>query len=298
MGWNGSDRRGSMTPQKPKATAKKPSPVRGLIAGLVVVLAAAACYFAFFSKPEKPAETEPDKKTEPISEVTPAPAPKPQPKEDPKAKPAKPAEPEKFVPPVIPPGTDPQSREAIIKSAKWKWKLLHDQRLRNFLEKHKPEPAMFKSGEEQVIDWIFSCKVGDQVPPPLPQMQEFEKNHLLEILETACEVKEDDDAQTVERKKVVDDVKKELAEYVKQGGKVQDFLEYYRNELVKARETKALVASEVRKAIDSGDPDVGVQTLDKGNKILRDKGISEVELDEDQLQQLQDGLNKQKGQTE
>ena len=156
---------------------------------------------------------------------------------------------------------------------------------------------MFKSGEEQVIDWIFTCKVGDRVPPPLPQMQEFEKNHLLEILETACEVKESDDEQTVERKKVVDDVKKELAEYVKQGGKVQDFLEYYRNELVKARETKALVASEVSKAIDSGDPDLGVEMLDKGNKILRDKGITDVELNEDQIYKLQEGLNKQKGQT-
>lgn len=276
--------------------SKVPSQWRGIVAGLVVVAAAMACIILLMSNDEKSVEKV-EKERGLIKEVPPAPAPKPK-AEEPKAeKPApKPAAPEKFVPPTFPADMDPEERDVKLRRAKWEWKLTHDMRLRNFLEKHKPPEATFKTGEEQVIDWIFTCKVGDDVPPPLPQMQEFEKNHLLEILETACEVKEDDDAKTVERKKIVDDVKKELAEYVKQGGKVQDFLEYYRNELVKARETKALVASEVRKAIDSGDPDVGVQTLDKGNKILRDKGISEVELDDGQIQTLQDGLNKQKGQ--
>ena len=72
MGWNGSDRRGGSAPQKPKVTAKKPSPVRGLIAGLVVVLAAAVCYFAFFSKSEKPVEKKVEKKPTVIKTVKPA----------------------------------------------------------------------------------------------------------------------------------------------------------------------------------------------------------------------------------
>ena len=287
MSWN----KPSSVSQPPPKKSTPPSLKRGLLAGLLVVALGALCYFMFRPSAATP-KRDSMKDRGLIKEVTPAAAPKSK-----AEKPApKPAAPEKFVPPKFPADMDPEERDVKLRRAKWEWKLTHDMRLRNFLEKHKPPEATFKTGEEQVIDWIFTCKVGDDVPPPLPQMQEFEKNHLLEILETACEVKEDDDAETVERKKIVDDVKKELAEYVKQGGRVQNFLEYYRNELVKARETKALVASEVRKAIDSGDPDVGVQTLDKGNKILRDKGISEVELDAGQIETLQDGLNKQKGQ--
>ena len=65
MGWNGSDRRGNSTLVKPKGKyppseasfakqsgyrgAKKPSPVRGIVAGAVVVVLAAVAYFAFFS---------------------------------------------------------------------------------------------------------------------------------------------------------------------------------------------------------------------------------------------------------
>ena len=49
MGWNGSYRRGGSTPVKPKVTAKKPSPIRGVVAGLVVVAAAVAVFLFLFS---------------------------------------------------------------------------------------------------------------------------------------------------------------------------------------------------------------------------------------------------------
>ena len=75
-GWNGSGQKGA-TPQKPKATAKKPSPVRGIIAGLVIVLVAVA-YFVFFSGSEKPQKEKVKVERAPttIKQVTPAPAPK------------------------------------------------------------------------------------------------------------------------------------------------------------------------------------------------------------------------------
>ena len=74
MGWNGSG--GGSTPVKPKVTAKKPSPIRGLIAGGAVVVLAAVAYFAFFSGSEKPQNDEVGKKPAKIKEVTPAAAPK------------------------------------------------------------------------------------------------------------------------------------------------------------------------------------------------------------------------------
>ena len=62
MAWN----RGSegATPVKAKA---KPSPVRGIVAGLVVVVAVAACYFAFFSGSEKQQKVIEQKKPTTIS---------------------------------------------------------------------------------------------------------------------------------------------------------------------------------------------------------------------------------------
>ena len=75
-GWNGSGMGGNSTPVKPKVTAKKPSPVRGLAAGAVVVVLAVAAYFAFFSGSEKPPVEKADKERGRIKEVKPAAAPK------------------------------------------------------------------------------------------------------------------------------------------------------------------------------------------------------------------------------
>ena len=55
-GWNGSGMGGYSTPIKPKAEAKNPSPVRGLVAGAVLVAAVIGCYFAFFSGSDAPAQ--------------------------------------------------------------------------------------------------------------------------------------------------------------------------------------------------------------------------------------------------
>ena len=70
-GWNGSDRKGA-APVQPKVTAKKPSPVRGIVAGAVVVVLAVVAYFAFFSGSEKPQKVVEQKKPSAIKEVAPS----------------------------------------------------------------------------------------------------------------------------------------------------------------------------------------------------------------------------------
>ena len=71
-GWNGSDRRGVSTPVQPKVTAKKPSPIRGLIAGGLVCVLAVGAYFAFFAGSEKPKTEQIEKESGRIKEVKPA----------------------------------------------------------------------------------------------------------------------------------------------------------------------------------------------------------------------------------
>ena len=73
MGWNGSDRRGNSTPVQPKVTAKKkPSPIRGLIAGGLVCVLAVGAYFVFFAGSEKPQTERVEKDHGRIKEVKPA----------------------------------------------------------------------------------------------------------------------------------------------------------------------------------------------------------------------------------
>ena len=71
-GWNGSDRRGVSTPVQPKVTAKKPSPIRGLIAGGLVCVLAVGAYFVFFGGSEKPKAERIETDRGRIKEVKPA----------------------------------------------------------------------------------------------------------------------------------------------------------------------------------------------------------------------------------
>ena len=74
-GWNGSDLRG-VSPTQPKATAKKPSPIRGLIAGGLVCVLAVCAYFVFFSHVQDPKGDGTEKPRGRIKESVPAKVPK------------------------------------------------------------------------------------------------------------------------------------------------------------------------------------------------------------------------------
>lgn len=79
MGWNGSGQTNSISAQSIKHKAhgtKKPSPVRGLLAGLIVVIVLAAAYFTFYSGNNDAASASSSKRSMHIKEVSPAVAPK------------------------------------------------------------------------------------------------------------------------------------------------------------------------------------------------------------------------------
>lgn len=74
MGWNGSGQKGA-APVQPKVTTKKPSPIRGLIAGGAVVALAVVAYFVFFAGSEKPQNDATGTRSAKIRDVKPAAAP-------------------------------------------------------------------------------------------------------------------------------------------------------------------------------------------------------------------------------
>ena len=71
MSWNGSGQRGNSTPIQPKAK-KKPSPIRGLIAGGLVCVLAVGAHFVFFAGSEKPQAEKVEEDRGRIKEVKPA----------------------------------------------------------------------------------------------------------------------------------------------------------------------------------------------------------------------------------
>ena len=293
MGWNGSGQKGT-APAQPKVTPKKPSPIRGLVAGLVVVGLAAGAYFVFFSGGEKSAPAPSTRHQAPstIKEVTPAAAPKYAEKVEKAEKPKKAEKPIWERP--MPEGLDEGQQQVWKNRCYYEKKLATDKRLQKFLANAKPTKSTFNSGVDQVLDWIFSCKVGDGVPPPLPQMGEIERNHLDVLLDSVNEIKDDDSPEIAERKKMVDEVKKELKKYLDEGGKMQDFMQHYYNELVQARALKTETRVQIKKMIEENpnDPGAALEFTEKANALLENRGITPVELTEDQKEEIAERLNE------
>ena len=296
MAWNGSnDTEGSKAKPSTKTKARKPSPLRGVIAGMLVVAFAIGSYLYFFTEnkvQQKSGELKEQKRAVTIKEVRPAPAPRPvEVQQTSSPRPAKVEKPIWERP--IPEGLGEDSREAWKRRMAYEKKLATDERLKRYLKNFKPKPSIYKTGTEQVLDWIFYTKVGDHPPPPLPQVSQFELNHIDEILDSVNEINDDDDKSMVERKQIVDEVKKELKKYLEDGGSVQDFLEHYRNELVAAHEMKSMVASEIDKEInESENSEKSIKFIEKANRVLEDRGIPAVELTEDQKEILAEGFEK------
>lgn len=138
----------------------------------------------------------------------------------------------------------------------------------------------FHSGAEQVMAWIFSCELGSP-PPPLPIVNIRNEQHLYDILFTKLEEAENDSERTKEAKRSVEEAKKELCEYIKQGGEVQDFLKYYREQLLQAHHEYCDARKMIMDAYKDGESREFAEELTaKINERLEAKGIKPVELPE------------------
>ena len=260
MGWNGSE--GTAAPQKPKVTANKPSPVRGIVAGLVVVAVVCVAYFVFFSGSEKPQTVKVEKDRGRIKEVTPAPAPKPkaeEPQEDP-AEAAKRARREKLK------AMTPDERLAFLFEEAKKREIPYD----------KATNQIFATGTEQVMSWVFTTEPGD-IPPILPQIPMFDEAHMAEILISKNPPKEGDSEEVKAIKQTVEYAKEELIKYIKAGGEPQEFLKYYHDQLRQAhmefQESRQSVFKVCRE-----DPELALDYCAKVNERLAQKGIKPVKI--------------------
>lgn len=259
-GWNGSDRKGA-APVQPKVTAKKPSPVRGVIAGVVtIVVLCVACYFIFGTN-SRTGNQGTDKDRGLIKEATPA-------KTKKADTPVNVANPRKQVEKVA--AAAEEVAKETVETAK---------NTNNVYVVPAPTNRIFKTGLEQVLNMIFNTEVGN-FPGPLPHIHANEEENLAGILISANKILESDDERVRAKKEQVDFAKKELIKFIKEGGTYQEFLRYYHGELVKAfRERK-----DCQRAVDEFGEQEGVDASmvrefhKKVNAKLAEKGIKPVDL--------------------
>ena len=132
----------------------------------------------------------------------------------------------------------------------------------------------FRAGVEQLMSWVFTTEIGS-MPIPVPKISEEDRKDIVSILISKSEIKENDDAITADCKETLNAAKKEMLKYLKAGGDPDEFLDYYFQELRYAFELR----SEALRKIDEmgqDDPVMCKEYFDKVNEMLREKGIKEI----------------------
>ena len=179
--------------------------MRGVVAGLVVVALAAACVVVFMGKGEKSVEKV-AKKPVRIKEVTPAAAPVYQ-------------ESKKDTNAVI------AARKERAEKLK---KMTSLERFDYAIAELQKKPfdmnpgtnETFRTVTEEMVGEIFSTRLGD-TPPQLPRIPLRDEVHMAEILIAANPAADGDDEETLEKKAIVEEVKKEMRDYLKKGGDIE-----------------------------------------------------------------------------
>ena len=138
----------------------------------------------------------------------------------------------------------------------------------------QPTNRIFATGTEQVMAWIFTTNLGE-MPPLLPKLPDFELAHLQEILEHQNVVFEGDDEKTEDAKRTVDAAKEYLKKYIEKGGDPQSFLQFYRDELQQAFETRIKMQKQVMQVIRE-EPEIAAAFIDEVNAELDKKNIKHV----------------------
>lgn len=135
---------------------------------------------------------------------------------------------------------------------------------------------VFHTTTEQVLNFIFNAPVGG-LPPPLPTLPGYEAENLEKILDTKNVVGPDDSPEVIERKEMVERAKKELKDYLAQGGDAGQFLKFYHDELKKAYSHKMMVQKQVMEVIRQ-EPEIAHDFIKKVNDDLAKQGITPVKI--------------------
>ena len=262
MAWNQSN--GAAAKPQPK----KPSALRGVIAGVVCAcLAAAVAFFVLSGKDAKPkAKVEQEQGL--INEVTPAAAPKPKTNEVVKV--------EKIKKPSIPTYIDSNGVKRYrggLRVNEGKSEVTID-----IAKFHKPD--IFKNYAESQIAFLITTEPGEPIFGEYDYSHPRFRKELENALITKIEESEDDTEEDRKLKKAVTDVKAELRQALKRGEDISQILADTRHELQRLGQFQRDMEDQVREM--SKNVEVSNEDLEDyvaaANKMLAEKGIAPLKL--------------------
>lgn len=149
----------------------------------------------------------------------------------------------------------------------------------NMASRIRAKNSLHKNAVEQVLLQIFTCEVGD-MPWALPAaLPEEEMKRLTEILISKNEIKDTDSETAVYGKEVLAAAKKEMMQFIKDGGEPEDFIVHYHDELEKAFYAREDAREYVKEMLDNKeDPKIIEALIEKTNEKFAAKGIKPIEV--------------------
>ena len=134
-------------------------------------------------------------------------------------------------------------------------------------------PAPFRNATEQALHRLFSRPLGMAPLPPI-RLSKEDLDDLVNVLVTPNRPTKDDDERSAAARKLIDLAKKEMAKFIADGGRPQEFLDHYWRENEKAYSLRREAMDQLedfRKSED--DPELCEQFKAEVNKRLSEKGI-------------------------
>ena len=138
---------------------------------------------------------------------------------------------------------------------------------------------------EQIIHSVFSVEVGD-MPPMLPPIPTVDERQLRSAIESITVAKDGDSEEAKEAKRIVNQVKTALKEFLDEGGTVEGFLQHYVNVLDSAFNERNMCRELQMKSMKTDPPEVAREFYNTIQKRLEDKGIKRLTLTRRQKEYL------------
>ena len=248
---------------------KSSSPMRGLLAGVIVVAAAVGAWY-FLTRGTGNGELGTDngpKKPAKIAEVTPAPAPKPK-VEEPPPKPV-----EEEVPPHL-------RRVKDISRTTNQFGQIVERYQTADGKTHKlirpSRPPLFNHATDDILSMALA-QSGSGAMPPLPLGGDMDAE-FLKSLEEPIIIDKDAPPEIQERQRIVIEARMEVKALMDQGLHFRDILADHEKLFNDNAEIRAEAIAEARKIRDEGDTEGTAQFVETMNAVFETMGIESIDM--------------------
>lgn len=252
------------------SSAGRPSPVRGLVAGLIVVALAVGAYFAFLAPPaaDAPGRAAPParpKKAErplPPPPAADAPAPRPTPR---------------ATAPAARAAVEVQARLDLVATTNRQGEVMERWRTPDGKTHARliPPPPVFDNVIDQTLALVLSVPAG-QALPPMPGLGPDANKTFAEALRKPIVIREDDSEAVKKAKLLVQSGREAIFEQLASGKSVGEILADHCAAVNSNAELHRAVGAEYRRLVAEGDAEAAETYRVAANKILETSGAAPV----------------------